>query len=118
MTKKTNKQGAKAAPSIASAEVTIVIDKVLYDLLKAGETSHVLTWKEIKDRPAVIAVTSAQDDEPLLLKVKHMDTVGFGYLPKGYPARFQATRKTTRLHVLPIEDETEAAPADGETETE
>lgn len=101
MAKKKTKAGDPAVTS--TPDVTIVIDKVLYDLLMEGKINQILTWKKVEDRPAIIAVTSPQDEEQILLKVTHMDTVGHGYIPKGYPARFAANQKTTRFHVLPLE---------------
>lgn len=101
MTKKIKTQ--EEAPTIM-----VVIDKVLYDLLAAGKINQVLTWKELKEKPEIIYVRSnVGDDEPIQLRVKHMDVVGFGYLPKGYPAIYQANKKTTRFHVLPIDSEEE-----------
>lgn len=116
MTKKTKKPGQQP-PATSKPDVEIVIDKVLYELLKAGRITQVLTWKELKEKPEIISVSSPEDDEPIVLKVQHMDRVGHGYLPKGYPEKYKANQKTTRFHVVPVEPEpqVEDAPSDQST---
>lgn len=117
------KQTTSAASSSASrAELTIVIDQILYELLKAGKINQVLTWKANIPLPNYIAVVCAENaDEPIVRKVKHMDIVGFGYVPLGYPEIFKADRKTTRfiLEEQPVETGVSPEPVkEADTETE
>jgi hypothetical protein len=100
----------------AKPDLQIVLDKVLYDLLKAGKINQILTWKEQpKVRPSVISVTSPEQDEPVVVQCHHMDTVGFGYVPLGYPEKYKADRPTTRFHVAPA---VQASSPEGEESTE
>lgn len=116
MSKTSNK--SKESASAPGADLQIVIDKVLYDLLKAGKIQHVLTWKNLDGKkPGLISVLSTQEDEPIVCKVKQMDVVGFGYLPIGYPEAFTTDRKTTRFTVE-IGNSIEAAPESTNTESD
>lgn len=107
MTKKNKRAGVETTPAESSYPelITIVIDKVLYDLLKEGKINQVLTWKEIKDKPDQIGISSTHGDDTIVLKVKRIDTVLFGYLPNGYPPQFAAKQKTTRVHIEPVQAE-------------
>lgn len=109
---KRNKPTNTGTPDVSQGEVglQLIIDKPLYDLLKEGRINQVLTWKEVKEKPERVSVTSTEDDEAIILKVKHVDTVGFGYVPKGYPAQYAANQKTTRIHVEKDEQPADSTP--------
>lgn len=110
------KQRANASAPAPGVDVTIVVDKVLYDLLQTGKINQVFTWKNMEGKkPATVAVMSEEGDDPIVRKVKHMDIVGFGYLPVGYPEAFKADRKTTRF--ILTDEAAEVSQTEEESET-
>jgi hypothetical protein len=104
----------------SSADAKLEVAPEILELLKSGKTDMVLTWKEFEKgkEPKTLELITAQEDEPLLVKVKHVDIVGFGYLPKGYPSTFKADRKMTRFIVVPADqvDDEPAQDTDANTE--
>lgn len=105
MSRRNNSRSAASSQGEGNGP-TVVIDKKLYDLLKEGKITSVLTWRRFDQKPDTIAVTSQQED-PINLRVKGMQTVFHGYLPEGYPAGYASKGTSTRFIVEPVEPSTE-----------
>jgi hypothetical protein len=116
-----NKKKPQQSNTAGQPDVQLVVDKVIYDLLQQRKINQLLTWKDMEGKkPMLISVSTAQQDDPILVKCTLMDIVGFGYRPKNYPLQFAADRKSTRFHVefLDQNQVTETEKPAEETETE
>lgn len=95
-------------------DLKVVIDPALLRLLKEGKIKHVLAWKPIEKKPSIVEIASADGlEESIQVKCTLMDSVGFGYLPEGYPSSYTTKGKMTRLTVelaggeIPAQESTE-----------
>lgn len=95
----------KSASTDPQPDVKLVILKEIFDLLKENKITHLLTWKEMKEKPNVIEVGVADSDDTILVRCKNMDRQGFGYLPPGYPENLKTTGKVTRFTIEKLESE-------------
>jgi hypothetical protein len=100
----------KKAKSV-KPDVTLMVEKEIFELLKDGKINMLLSWKPLDKKPEVIEVGTAFEDDTIIVSCKTMDTVGFGYRPLSYPAHIYARGKMTRFHIQP-------APATEETEAQ
>lgn len=114
-------QKRKPTHPAGQPDLRLIIVAEIFNLLKEGKINHLITWKPIEKQPNLIEVvcTPEENGESILVHCKHMDTVGHGYLPEGYPEKYKSAGKSTRFHVLLLvgddEPETESEVTDTES---
>lgn len=74
---------------------TIILTTKIFDLIKEGKVSEVMTFKEFpQGKPDQLKVALPGGDE-LLLKVTNMHRCFHGYRPEGYPENEASRGRST-----------------------